>query len=234
MVHMVVSSVSPVGHCLKCLSRFDQVILFPLLVEFRIICSNPVKWVRLWRIPRVMNDGFSLLDVSKGLLIVHVAPDFPPVQFSLTHFPPDLDFLYSSHSQICHPHHPRSRSSPDLFPFYTLSRIRFFSTLDHQTSSFLGLKKNWRKKKSQFFIVTHLDRGGIRHTLSGKVTCLCVFEDRGVSPILTTSRCQFPNLINFHPQTLLYQQLVDNTMVLSTVGWFLKILINSRYLITSW
>jgi hypothetical protein len=27
-------SVSPVSHCLKCLCRFDQIILFPLLVEF--------------------------------------------------------------------------------------------------------------------------------------------------------------------------------------------------------
>jgi hypothetical protein len=31
--------------------------------------------------------------------------------------------------------------------------------------------------------------------------------------------CQFPNLINYHQQTLRYQQLVDDTMVLSTVGW---------------
>jgi hypothetical protein len=46
---------------------------------------------------------FSLLDVSKGLLLVRVAPGFPPVELSLTHFPPvDLDF-----SQIFHPHHPR-------------------------------------------------------------------------------------------------------------------------------
>ena len=31
--------------------------------------------------------SFSLLDISKGLLLVRVAPDFPPVEFSLTHFP---------------------------------------------------------------------------------------------------------------------------------------------------
>jgi hypothetical protein len=29
---------------------------------------------------------------------------------------------------------------------------------------------------------------------------------------------QFPNLINYHQQTLQYQQLVDSTMVLLTVG----------------
>ncbi len=32
--------------------------------------------------------------------------------------------------------------------------------------------------------------------------------------------CQFPNRINYLPQTLLCQQLVDNTMVLSTVCWW--------------
>ena len=37
--------------------------------------------------------------------------------------------------------------------------------------------------------------------------------------------CQFPNLITYHPQTLHYQQLVDQTMVLSTVGWLVNILI---------
>jgi hypothetical protein len=48
--------------------------------------------------------------------------------------------------------------------------------------------------------------------------------------------CQIPNLTNYHPQTLLYHQLVDNTMVLSTVCWLVKILIivNNPYLITSW
>ncbi len=42
--------------------------------------------------------------------------------------------------------------------------------------------------------------------------------------------CPFPNLINHHPQSLHYHwQLVDKTMVLSTVGWFVNILVNNRY-----
>ena len=37
--------------------------------------------------------GFSLLEVSKGLLLVCVEPDFPPVEFSLTLLPSvDLNF----------------------------------------------------------------------------------------------------------------------------------------------
>ena len=40
-----------------------------------------------------MYCGFSLLEASKGLLLVLFAPDFPPVELSLTHLPPvDLDF----------------------------------------------------------------------------------------------------------------------------------------------
>jgi hypothetical protein len=46
-------------------------------------------------------------------------------------------------------------------------------------------------------------------------------------PLTPSCICQFPNLINYHQQTLQYQQLVDSTMVLSTVGWYVKVLINS-------
>jgi hypothetical protein len=31
--------------------------------------------------------------------------------------------------------------------------------------------------------------------------------------------CQFPNLINYHPQILSYAQLVDKTLVISALGW---------------
>ena len=41
--------------------------------------------------------GFSLLDDSKGLVLVHVAPDFKPVEFLCTHFPTvDLRLLLSA------------------------------------------------------------------------------------------------------------------------------------------
>ena len=48
---LVVGSVSPISHRLKCLHRFDQVIFFPLLVEFpdHIFCQMSL------RLPRVMN-----------------------------------------------------------------------------------------------------------------------------------------------------------------------------------
>ncbi len=81
-------------------------------------------------------------------------------------------------------------------------------------------KKNSRKikKVSNFHSVTHRDRGDNgTQIIRESGLSLCVWRPS----IQCNPYCigQFPNLINYHQQTLLYQQLVDNTMVLSTVGW---------------
>ena len=65
--------------------------------------------------------------MCNGLALFRVTPDFPPVEFSLTHFTPaDLDFsdTHTFPTRII-------RGSPDLFVFVTLSRIRFFNTFAH-------------------------------------------------------------------------------------------------------
>jgi hypothetical protein len=57
-------------------------------IEFKIIVFSPFV---LHYINEVL--WFSLLDTSIGLTLLRVAPDFPPVEFSLTHFvPSDLNF----------------------------------------------------------------------------------------------------------------------------------------------
>ena len=56
------------------------------------------------------------------------------------------------------------------------------------------------------------DRGGIEHTLSGKwlVSVSVRTEEHESNPYYIG---QFPNLINYHPQTLRYQQLVFLTFI---------------------
>ena len=87
----------------------------------------------------------------------------------------------------------------------------------HEHLSWVLKQISRKTKSSQIFIVTHRDRGGIGTHYPGKwFVSVRVRTEERVQPL--QSICQFPNLIKYHPQTLLYQQLVDNTMVLSTVG----------------
>ncbi len=82
--------------------------------------SRLLLLVRLSFTTLMKHCDFSLLEVSKGLwrlLLVCVAPDFPPVEFSLTFANRGLGLL------TCRFLTRIIRGSPDLFPFYTLSRI---------------------------------------------------------------------------------------------------------------
>ena len=100
-----------------------------------------------------------------------------------------------------------------LFPAFVWPPFNFYcvwtppTTFSHFTSNpkILGSwKKNSKenKKESNFHRVIHRDRGGIG-------THLCECEDRGVSPTLTTF-INFQILsLNYHPQTLNYQQVVE-------------------------
>ena len=66
--------------------------------------------------------GFSLLEDSKGLLHVYVAPDFALAEFSLTHFATrGLRLLNHRLPTLIIP------GSPDLFAFYTLSPIPWYT-----------------------------------------------------------------------------------------------------------
>jgi hypothetical protein len=70
--------------------------------------------------------GFSLLEVSKGLLLVCVEPDFPPVEFSLTLLPSvDLDFSLTDFAPSS------SETVPDLLACYTLCRIPWCTFARH-------------------------------------------------------------------------------------------------------
>ena len=76
------------------------------------------------------------------------------------------------------------------------------------------------KKESNFHSVTHRDRGGIgTHIIRERGLSLWVWGPRSESNPYCI--CQFQNLINYHPQDspLSTVGVVDNTMVLSTVGW---------------
>ena len=66
-------SVSPVSHCLKWIRRFDQVPLFPLLVEFpdHIFCWPCQMSLRL---PRVMNEVRKVTPPDEELKIIIFSP----------------------------------------------------------------------------------------------------------------------------------------------------------------
>jgi hypothetical protein len=71
--------------------------------ELKIIVFSPFV---LHYINEVLH-GFSLLEASKGLLLVRGAPDFPPVEFLLTHFPRvDSDFSLTNLRGTCLPFTP--------------------------------------------------------------------------------------------------------------------------------
>ena len=125
----------------------------------------------------------SLLDASKRLFFVLVAPGFPPcghlthtfsirmdLDFSLTDFPP-------ASSEVVLTFLPFTPSPIFVFPSV--------SQLHEPQLSCLGVEKKFEEKKSQIFMVWHKVTGGqLEHTLSGKVACLCECQDRRARPTL--------------------------------------------------
>jgi hypothetical protein len=119
----------------------------------RIFQRNPIRNLRLLFLVRLYFTtstkycGFSRLDALKGVLLVHVAPGCPS---------------WSSHSHIFHPWTVRLlthrfptriiRGSPDLFAFYTLSRIRIPSTVFLETIAWKAKKVSKQNKRSQIFM----------------------------------------------------------------------------------
>jgi hypothetical protein len=126
---------------------------------------------------------------------------------------------------------------------FTLSLVFVFP--EHWTiaraPSFLGFEKKSSEKqkvvKFSWCDTPWLGGNGNTHYPGKWFVSVSVRTEERVQPFVPYCICQFPNLINYHPQTLRlstinYQQLVDKTMVLSKVGWLVQIIINSRYLIT--
>ena len=115
-----------------------------------------------------------LLDSSNGLSLLRITPDFPPVEFSLTHFPPtDLDFSLTDFPPA---------SSEVVLTFLSLppSPVFVFPArlpITRAVPSLLGLKKKFKKnkKESNLHSVTHRDRGGIgTHIIRESGLSLCV------------------------------------------------------------
>ena len=136
-----------------------------------------------------------------------MAVDFAPVEISPTHGPRmDVDVSLTDF----HPHYLRHSC-----PFCLCHPLPY--SFCHSSSPFF--QKNKKVVKFSQCDVTHRDRGGNRSThYPGKwIVSLCVRTEHPVQPLLYLSISK-PYHDNYHQQTLQYQQLVDSTMVLSTVG----------------
>ena len=92
--------------------------------------------------------------------------------------------------------------------------LRLFTFTHYTISKFLGVEKKIPEKQ-KVVKFSWCDRGGIVTNPGKWLVCVSVRTEERVQPLLNLS---IPNLINYHSQTLRCQQLVDNTMVLSTVG----------------
>ena len=109
------------------------------------------------------------------------------------------------------------RDSPALFAFVTLSCILFVIPLHHFCWMCVLQDGNFFSQKQKVVQFSQCDRGGNRstHYPGNWIVSVRVRTEHPVQPLLYLS---IPNVINYHQQTLQYQQLVDSTMVLSTVG----------------
>ena len=118
-------------------------------------------------------------------------------------------------------------SSETVLPFLPLSPSPVF-VLSLLFTSFGGGMEIFLKEKQKvqffFWIFKCL------HTVTGGQTGAHIIRETGLSlcvwgPIIQSNPsciCQFSNLINYHQQTLQYQQLVDSTDVSLINSWLIR------------
>jgi hypothetical protein len=140
--------------------------------------------------------------------LVRITESLAPVELSPTHCPrADLDVSLKDFPPAS------SEAVLLLLPWPPSPVFVFRHSYPFLHEHFLGdWKKNSRKQKSsQIIIVWHNVTGGAigAHIIWESGLSLCVSGPRIQSK--TYCICQFPNLINYHQQTLHYQQLVDIT-----------------------